>query len=87
MLPGFLVAFAALAAVNSAGAIPPLLSEQLGAASRWLLVSAIAAVGVKTSIEKLKDVGLRPLVLLLFETFFLLALVLSVLAIATVGRG
>ena len=87
MLPGFLVAFAALAALNSAGAIPPLLSEQLGAASRWLLVSAIAAVGVKTSIEKLKDVGLRPLVLLLFETFFLLALVLSVLAIATPGPG
>jgi uncharacterized integral membrane protein (TIGR00698 family) len=79
VLPGFLVAFAALSALNSVGAIPPALSDPLGAASRWLLVGAIAAVGVKTSIGDLKDVGLRPLVLLLFETCFLLALVLSVL--------
>jgi uncharacterized integral membrane protein (TIGR00698 family) len=87
VLPAFLVAFVGLAALNSAGAIPPVLSDQLAAASRWLLVSAIAAVGLKTSIETLKDIGLRPLAMLLIETVFLLCLVLSVLAVASIGPG
>jgi uncharacterized membrane protein YadS len=45
--------------------------------SRWALVLAIAAAGVKTSLGELACLGWRPAMLLLGETLFL-ALLLAV---------
>jgi len=47
--------------------------------SSWCLVTAIAALGMKTSIKALLAVGWRPATLLVTETLFLAALILVIL--------
>jgi uncharacterized membrane protein YadS len=44
--------------------------------SRWCLVAAVAAIGMKTSLRDLSAVGLKPVMLMLGETLFLAVLVL-----------
>lgn len=83
-LPTFLIAFAILAVVNSLGLIPHFAIDPISSASRWCLVTAIAALGVKTSIEKLSEVGWRPLALVAAETIFILVLVLAALGLERV---
>jgi uncharacterized integral membrane protein (TIGR00698 family) len=80
LLPWFAVAFAALVALNSAVTLPPIVTTVGNEFSRWCLVTAIAAIGMKTSLRALVDMGLKPVLLLLFETLFLAALVLGVIA-------
>jgi uncharacterized integral membrane protein (TIGR00698 family) len=75
--PWFLIAFVALAAVNSAGAIPPLAGETLAVVSRACLVAAIAALGIMTSFGELAALGWRPIALLGAQTAFLAALVVA----------
>jgi len=77
LLPGFLVAFIALVALNSVGAVPPELARWLSDLSRWCLVIAIAALGVKTSFRQLADLGWTPVVMIVGETLFIAALVLA----------
>ncbi len=79
LLPWFAVAFAALVAVNSTGWIAPSLSALGGDVSRWCLVAAIAAIGMKTQLRDLATVGLKPVALMLAETAFLAILVLALL--------
>lgn len=81
-LPGFLIAFVALAALNSTGIIPPALSTGLSDLSRWCLVTAIAALGIKTSLQEMARLGWRPVALVALETVWLAALVLIVLLLA-----
>lgn len=76
-LPGFLVAFVTLVVVNSLGWIPAGLADGMTDLSRWCLVTAIAALGIKTSFQKLKVVGWKPVILMVAETLFLLLLVLA----------
>ncbi|WP_134725422.1 YeiH family protein [Paracoccus luteus] len=71
LLPGFVVGFLALAALNSLGVIPAPLAEAAGAVSRWCLLISIAAVGVKTSLKKMLEVGAAAIALLVIETVFL----------------
>lgn len=85
MLPTFLVAFVALVIVNSLGWIPPLVTEGFTDLSRWCLVTAIAALGIKTSFQKLAVVGWKPVILMVAETLFLLALVLTFILFGVVS--
>lgn len=78
-LPGFLVVFALLACVNSFGLVPLAVSNLAADISRWCLVCAIAALGMKTSLEELAKIGWRPMAITIAETLFLLALVVAVL--------
>jgi uncharacterized integral membrane protein (TIGR00698 family) len=75
LLPGFVVAFLLLAALNSAVALPAWLTDAAAALSRAALLMAIAAVGMKTSLPRLMQVGGAAMGLLLAETLFLGALV------------
>lgn len=77
MLPGFLVAFVLLVIVNSLGFVPVMVAEGMTDLSRWCLVTAIAALGIKTSFQKLAVVGWKPVILMTAETLFLLLLVLA----------
>jgi uncharacterized integral membrane protein (TIGR00698 family) len=79
LVPGFLVAFMILVAVNSSGFLPVSLSSEISELSRCCLVIAIAALGVKTSLQKLASVGWRPIALLVGETLFLAVLVIGLL--------
>jgi uncharacterized integral membrane protein (TIGR00698 family) len=80
VLPWFAVAFAALVVVNSLGWIPVTLSDAGSVVSRACLVMAIAAIGMKTSLKSLVDMGLKPVLLVVVETVLLAAVVLGVVA-------
>ncbi|MEC9347079.1 MAG: putative sulfate exporter family transporter [Pseudomonadota bacterium] len=76
-LPIFLVAFCILTAINSAGWVPAMVGQPLVDLSGWLLVTAIAAIGVKTSLKAVADTGPRPLVLMIGESLLLACWVLA----------
>ena len=77
-LPGFLVVFAVLVVVNSLGIIPAPVLAALKGISRWCLVTAIAALGMKTSLKAMAEVGGRAIGLIVAETVFLAVLVLAI---------
>jgi uncharacterized integral membrane protein (TIGR00698 family) len=79
LLPGFALAFAALVAVNSFGWVPPAVQLAGNEVSRWCLIAAIAAIGMKTQLRELVVVGWRPVLLMLGEALFLAALVAACL--------
>lgn len=71
LLPSFVVGFLILAAVNSLGLIPQALADFAGQLSRWALLVSIAAVGIKTSLKKMLEVGGGAIALIVAETVFL----------------
>jgi uncharacterized integral membrane protein (TIGR00698 family) len=77
LLPGFAVGFVVLMAIHSTGWLPGSVSKSGSDLSRWLLVAAIAGIGMKTQLKDLTTVGLKPVLLMLGETLFLVALVLA----------
>lgn len=79
LIPGFLVAFILLVALNSFGVIGGGLRDVMSDASQWCLLTAVAALGVRTSLEKLTAVGPKPLLALGFQTLFLAAIVIAAL--------
>lgn len=81
LLPMFLVGFAALVAVNSAGWLTQPMAHGLQEGSRWCLVTAIAALGTKTSLGDLARVGWKPIAIIVGETIFVGAFVLAGLAL------
>lgn len=76
-IPGFLLLFFAFAALNSMGWVPDDVATLGGTVSHWCLVIAITAIGVKTNLKSLLDVGWRPFVLIVAETLVMLAIVLG----------
>ncbi len=80
VLPWFAVVFAALVVIASTGWIPGSVIDAGSVVSRWFLVTAIAAIGMKTSLKSLVDMGLKPVMLVVVETLFLALLVAGVLA-------
>jgi uncharacterized integral membrane protein (TIGR00698 family) len=79
LLPWFAVAFVLLVGLNSSGWLPAGLASLGTDASRWCLVVAIAAIGMKTHLKELATVGLKPVVLMVGETVFLALLALLLL--------
>ena len=82
MPPLFLLGFAALVAINSLGLIPHAVGKTVSSLSSWCLVTAIAALGMKTSFKDVFAVGWRPIALMVGETvwiggFVLLAVLFS----------
>lgn len=77
--PAFLIGFTALMAVNSLGMIPPSVSAFLSDASRWLLITAIAALGTKTNLGQLREIGPAAAVIIVAETVSLAILAIIVL--------
>ncbi|MBI5255575.1 MAG: putative sulfate exporter family transporter [Burkholderiales bacterium] len=77
LLPWFALGFALLVAVHSTGWLPRPLVALGNDASRWCLVMAIAAIGMKTQLKELASVGLKPVLLMCGETLFLALLVLA----------
>ncbi|MCS6854890.1 MAG: putative sulfate exporter family transporter, partial [Elioraea sp.] len=71
LLPAFLLAFLALVAANSLGLVPSPAQAWLAEASRWCIVVAIAALGVKTSLASLAEVGRPAILLMVAETLFI----------------
>ena len=76
-IPAFLVAFVVLAAINSTGFVPAAVSEATATLSRALLVTAIAALGVKTSLKAMTEVGGGHIGIVVIETLVLLGAALA----------
>ncbi|UTV26604.1 YeiH family protein [Photobacterium atrarenae] len=78
LVPGFLMVFVALVIVNSLGWLPSEVITLSSDLSKWCLVISIAALGVKTSFEKLAELGWQPIALLLGNALFIAGYMLSV---------
>ncbi len=76
-VPWFLVGFVALFTVNSLSLLPGQLVDWASSGASWLLLTAIAALGVRTSLKNVAGVGVRPIILMVLETVFLALLVLG----------
>lgn len=75
-MPLFLVVFVLLMLANSIFAIPAFIAETATALSRFALVAAIAAIGMKSNLAKLTSVGLKPIFLMLIETLWIAVFIL-----------
>jgi len=81
LLPWFLVAFVALVIVNSLGWVPTEAHAFLTPVSSWCLLTAVAALGVKTSLKALADVGPAPVSVMVIQTVFLAVFVIGGIAL------
>lgn len=82
LLPWFLVGFAICVLLNSYAPVPAGLKDFFIEASRFMLVTAIAAIGLKSDLKSLAAVGPKPIILMVTETawialFFLICLELA----------
>lgn len=77
LLPHFLIGFIALVVLGSVVPLPAIVVSGASEVSRWCLLVAIAALGVKTSFAELFALGWKPLALILAETVILLVFVLT----------
>ncbi|VVP69777.1 hypothetical protein PS918_01001 [Pseudomonas fluorescens] len=79
LLPWFAVGFLVLACINSTGWVVPAVQGAVNDLSRWCLVVSISALGMKTRLKELASVGIKPILLMVGETVFLVVLVLLLL--------
>jgi len=79
LLPPFLAAFVFFVLVNSFVPLPEVATEHLTAFSRVCLITAIAAIGLKSDLKKVMQVGLKPVLLMVAETVWLAGLILMCL--------
>ncbi|NDR59086.1 YeiH family protein [Aliiruegeria sabulilitoris] len=77
LLPGFVIGFLVLAALNSLHLIPASAVLFLSQASRWLLLTAIAAVGMKTHLKEVLSVGRLAIAQIVAETLFIAVFILA----------
>ena len=61
IIPWFIGGFLLLAIVNSVGLIPGAVSGMMKSASKFLMVTALAAIGLNTSLTDFKKAGLAPM--------------------------
>jgi uncharacterized membrane protein YadS len=61
IIPWFIGGFLLLAVLNSVGFIPDALGSVLKTASKFLMVTALAAIGLGTSLTDIKKAGLAPM--------------------------
>lgn len=76
-LPFFLIAFLLVVGVNSAGFIPAQLGGAMTDMARFFLVLSVAALGVRTSFEALREVGVKPLIMIGVQTVFMATMALG----------
>ncbi|MCL4167914.1 UNVERIFIED_CONTAM: hypothetical protein GTU68_020344 [Idotea baltica] len=76
LIPFFVLMFLLLAAINSFGLIPAIVQSALSDLSRWALLISIAAVGMKTSLKTILDVGGQAIILIVAETVFIAGFIL-----------
>jgi uncharacterized integral membrane protein (TIGR00698 family) len=80
LVPFFVLMFLLLATLNSVGLVPAVARELMSDLSRWALLTAIAAVGMKTSLRTMFDVGGQAAALIVAQTIFIGGFILLGLA-------
>ncbi|MBB3034874.1 YeiH family protein [Alteriqipengyuania lutimaris] len=79
ILPWFLVGFVVLSAIASSGVVPEAVLDGVSGAAKIMLVTAIAALGCKTSLTALLRIGVRPVLMLVMPTLALMTGILACL--------
>lgn len=87
LVPGFLLGFLALVLLASTGWVPTEVTALAENVSRWCLVIAIAAAGIKTSLGELAKLGWQPVVMLVTESLAIAVFVLSALLWMSLGQN
>ena len=82
--PVFLLGFLALFLLNNTVLLPETLTEGLSHLATALLLLAVTALGVRTSLREVASIGWRPLILLVGETLFLAATIAALLLLEIV---
>lgn len=62
IFPWFILGFVAMAILNSVGLIPQAASAVLKDVSKFLMVAALAAIGLNTDIREMKKSGINPMI-------------------------
>lgn len=83
ILPWFILGFLFLSFVNSAGLISKEISIYLKDLSKFLMITALAAIGLNTSFKQMKNSGIRPMV----HGFIISALVVIVALVVEILIG
>lgn len=78
-MPLFLVGFIALMLLNSFVTLPEFIVETGTQVSRFFLVVSITAIGMKSNLGKLAEVGVLPIVMIVAETLWIALLILGYL--------
>ncbi|MEO1199118.1 MAG: putative sulfate exporter family transporter [Pseudomonadota bacterium] len=78
-VPLFLIGFAVMVVISSLGLLPGPVKAGIEELSRWCLVTAIAALGMKTSLKAMAQVGGKAIGLIIAQTVFLALIVLGVI--------
>jgi uncharacterized membrane protein YadS len=61
LFPWFILGFLALAVINSLGVIPTTVSSALKDISKFLMIAALAAIGLNTSFKEMRKSGFGPM--------------------------
>lgn len=62
LFPWFILAFVGMAIINSFGIIPATVSTAMKTLSKFLMVSALAAIGMNTDFREMKKSGVNPMI-------------------------
>ena len=84
LLPAFVLSFVLLAVLNSIGLVPNVITNIAEPLSRWSLITAVAALGMQTSLKDITKVGGSAITLLLLQTIFLGCFVVTVLVLTKI---
>lgn len=63
IFPWFILLFLAVVAVKSTGWVPAAAVEGISKLSKLFMVTALGAIGLKTSVQEVKGVGIKPMIL------------------------
>lgn len=77
LFPWFILGFLAMAAINSLGLIPSVLSNYMKLTSKFLMVAALAAIGMNTDFREMKKSGINPMI-----HGFIISLLVVIVALA-----
>ena len=77
--PLFLIGFIVLFAINSTGLIPGDVIQPVANLAPALLLVAIAALGIRTSMQEVMTIWLKPVLLIVGETLFIAAIIVAYL--------
>ena len=77
LFPIFILGFVAMAIINSFGVIPVVVSNGAKEVSKFLMVAALAAIGLNTSFKEMRKSGVKPML-----HGFIISLLVVIVAIA-----
>lgn len=83
LFPWFILAFVAMALINSSGFIPTTFSNTMRTFSKFLMVAALGAIGMNTDFREIKKSGIHPMI----HGFIISALVVIVAIMVEYSMG